>query len=81
MLKSYLTSIVLFICSTQLAAQAPAIQWQKCYGGSADDQVYMIQKSKTAGRNNLEMNTNSKGIYIVQLIIGGERIQKKIMTN
>ena len=68
--------LLLFVFFTQtiLAQQAPAIQWQKIYGGSKDDRAYDIQLTPDGGyivagetkSNNWDVtgnNNSSNGYY------------------
>jgi len=41
--------LFLFLCSTKAFAQAPAIQWQKCLGGSGADVGYSIRQTTDGG--------------------------------
>ena len=43
-----LTALILFI-SLNCLAQAPVIEWQKCFGGSGSDEAYSIQQTSDGG--------------------------------
>jgi hypothetical protein len=45
------TILILALALTKMTtfAQAPAIQWQKCLGGTSDDWAYSIQPTTDGG--------------------------------
>ena len=44
-------AVVLFLSPSRIPAQqsAPEIQWQRCYGGSGDDEATSIQQTSDGG--------------------------------
>ena len=74
MIKKLTIVPLLIFFTTVVFAQAPAIQWQKIYGGSKDDRAYDIQLTPDGGyivagetkSNNWDVtgnNNSSNGYY------------------
>lgn len=48
-MKKTITLLALCLIGTLAFAQAPAIQWQKCLGGTVEDLAYGIQSTSDGG--------------------------------
>lgn len=81
--------IFCFISSTAILAQAPAIQWQKCLGGSNVDEASSIQQTSDGGyivvgyskstNGNVTNNYGEDDIWLVKLDnIGNVQWQKSL---
>src|SRR5690349_17064473 len=81
MRKTITLTVLSFIFSLQTFSQAPAIQWQKCLGGTSGDEAYSVQQTADGGyivagnttSNDFDVSGNHglEDFWVVKLDAGG----------